>query len=58
MKDPSTGNSIGVDHLIDAITRKLQANRLILERSMTFGRLSWRFNKKASEIEVDLELKI
>ena len=58
MKDPSPGNSIGVDYLMEAIKRKLEANRSTLERSINHGRLSWRFNKKKGEIEVDLELKI
>ncbi len=58
MKDLSPGNSIGVDYLMEAIKRKLEANRSTLERSISFGRLSWRFNKKKGEIEVDLELKL
>ena len=58
MKDQSTGNPIGVDHLIDAITKKLQANRQVLGQSLSFGRLGWRFNRKKDEIEVDLELKL
>ena len=46
------------DRLIDAITKKLQANRSVLERSINHGRLSWRINKRSGEIEVDLEPKI
>ncbi len=58
MKDPSPGNSISVDYLIEAIKRKLEANRSTLERSISFGRLSWHLNKKKGEIEVDLEPKL
>lgn len=58
MKDQSPGNPIGVDYLIESIKRKLEANRSILERSTSFGRLGWRLNKKNGEIEVDLELKL
>ena len=57
MKDQSPGNPIGVDYLIESIKRKLEANRSILERSTSFGRLGWRL-KKNGEIEVDLELKL
>ena len=58
MKDQAPGNSISVDYLIETIKRKLEANRSTLERSMSFGRLSWRLNKKNGEIEVDLEPKL
>ena len=47
-----------VDQLIDSIMRKLQANRGILLRSVNYGRLVWRRNKKDGQIEVDLELKL
>ena len=58
MKNQSPADPIGVDYLIDAIKRKLEANRSTLERSISFGRLSWRLNKKKGEIEVDLEPKL
>lgn len=47
-----------VDKLIQIISDKLQANRGVLERSLAFGRLSWRLNRKNNVIEVDLEPKI
>jgi hypothetical protein len=47
-----------VDHLIEIIVKKIEANRAVLVRSVQHGRLSWRFNKKNGEIEVDLELKL
>lgn len=46
-----------VDELIEAVIRKLKANRSVLERSLHFGRLTWRVTKKG-DIEVDLEPKI
>ncbi len=58
MKDQSPGNPIGVDYLIETIKRKLEADRSILERSISFGRLGWRLNQKNGEIEVDLEHKL
>lgn len=45
-----------VDELIQAVTRKLEANRPLLERSLHFGRLTWRVTKKG-DITVNLELK-
>ena len=58
MRDQPSGGPVNVDSLIEAIKRKLEANRSILERSISFGRLGWRLNKKNGEIEVDLELKL
>lgn len=47
-----------VDQLIEVIIDKLKANRIVLQQSLAFGRLSWRLNKKNGEIEVDLEPKL
>ena len=47
-----------VDHLINSVVQKLQANREVLSRSVNYGRLVWRRNKKDDQIEVDLELKL
>jgi hypothetical protein len=58
MTGRSSGNAVVVDQLIDAIIRKLQANRPVLERSIQHGRLSWRTNKRNGEIEIDLEPKL
>ena len=58
MKDRPLKYPAEADRLIDAITKKLQANRSVLERSINRGRLSWRINKRSGEIEVDLEPKI
>ncbi|MBI4302285.1 MAG: hypothetical protein HY664_06745 [Chloroflexi bacterium] len=49
--------AVTVDDLIEAITRKLSVNRPVLERSLQFGRLSWRLQKNG-ELEVDLEPKL
>ena len=46
-----------VDDLIEAITRKLEANRPVLERSLHFGRLSWRLQQNGA-LQVDLEPKL
>lgn len=46
-----------VDQLFDAIASKLTANRAILEKSVHYGRLSWRM-KPNGQIEVDLEPKL
>jgi len=58
MKDRDNQANNLVNHLIEAIVQKLEANRTVLIRSLHFGRLSWRRNKKNGEIEVDLELKL
>ena len=58
MKDRDNQANNLVNHLIEAIVQKLEANRMVLIRSQHFGRLSWRRNKKNGEIEVDLELKL
>ncbi len=58
MRHQPSGGSVSVDSLIEAIKLKLEANRSTLERSISFGRLSWRLNKKKGEIEVDLEPKL
>ena len=55
MKDRVSQTDNMVDHLIDAIVRKLRANRGILLRSASYGRLVWRRKKKDGQIEVDLE---
>ena len=57
MKDRQSYSSRQVDELIDTICRKLQANREILKRSLSYGRLVWR-NRKNGEVEIDLELKL
>ncbi len=58
MKEPINQPTITVDHLIDAIVKKLNANRTVLEKSIHYGRISWRLGRKAGEIEVDLEPKL
>jgi hypothetical protein len=58
MKEQMSQSAATVDHLIESILKKLQANRSVLVRSVQHGRLSWRLNKKNGEIEVDLELKL
>ena len=57
MKGPGGPRLRTVDELIDIILKKLRANREILERSLHFGRLSWR-TRKDGEIEVELEPKL
>ena len=58
MNNRSRQPAITVDHLIDAIVRKLEANRTVLEKSIHYGRISWRLVKNAGEIEVELEPKL
>ena len=57
MRKQLLGKPVTADDLIEAITVKLRRNHAILERSVHFGRLSWRSTKKG-EIEVDLEPKL
>jgi hypothetical protein len=57
MKYGQSYSSRDVDALIDAICRKLQANREHLKKSLHYGRLVWRI-KKNEEVEIDLELKL
>ena len=54
MKEPTNQPTITVDHLIDAIVKKLNANRTVLEKSIHYGRISWRLGKQAEEIVVEL----
>ena len=58
MKDRVGQTNELVDHLINAIAHKLQANREILLRSVNYGRLVWRRNKNNGQIDVDLEPKL
>ena len=58
MNDRMSQTNELVDHLINTIIHKLQANREILSRSVNYGRLVWRRNKKDGQIEVDLEPKL
>lgn len=45
-----------VEQLIEAISKKLQANRNVVARSIAYGRVSWRL--KNGNVELDVELKI
>jgi hypothetical protein len=58
MSDRSSQTTAMVDHLIQAIVQKLEANRTVLGKSIHHGRLSWRVGRKNGEIEVGLELKL
>ena len=55
MSNQSTSNLPNTDDLIEAIQRKLLANRLVLEKSLPHGRLTWRIDRKSKQIEVVLE---
>ena len=57
MKDKANSHTTTVDELIEVINRKLSGNRSVLERSLRFGRLSWRLRKNG-QIEVELEPKL
>ncbi len=46
-----------INQLIAAVTAKLEANREIIGRSTSYGRLGWRKGKNGS-FEIDLELKL
>ena len=41
----------------EAIWKKFESHRDIVNRSPNYGRLIWRVKRKNGEIEVDLELK-
>ena len=56
MNEPDFHRSRDVDDLLALIGKKLQANRGILKKSISYGRLVWR-SKRNGEIEVDLELR-
>ena len=47
-----------VEELITAIGKKLVGNREILKKSLNFGRLTWRRDRKNRVIEIDLEPKL
>lgn len=47
-------NGRNVDQLVDAIVRKLEANRAVLQKSLEHGRVSWRIDS-AGRITVKLE---
>ena len=52
----SEGRADQVNQLIQDIVDKLKANRVVLERSLRFGRLSW--HHKNGKTEVHLEPKL
>ncbi len=45
------------EELIAAIAAKLESNRAIVEQSIRFGRLTWRWTKNG-QFEIDLEPRI
>ena len=51
------GQSKLAEELTEVIASKLKMNRSILERSLDFGRVSWRRTRNGS-FEVKLELKV
>ncbi len=57
MKNHQSQSGSSVDEVIDAIHKKLVANREVLIRSLAFGRLLWR-KKKNGQVEIELELKL
>ena len=58
MKDGRSQTTVTVDDLIEAIVKKLETNRAVLEKSIHYGRISWRLGRKAGDIEVDFEPKL
>ena len=42
MKNPMGQTNELVEHLINSVVQKLQANREVLSRSVNYGRLVWR----------------
>ncbi|MDA1220269.1 MAG: hypothetical protein O2909_12680 [Chloroflexi bacterium] len=58
MKDRISQTTVTVDHLIETIVKKLEANRAVLEQSIHYGRITWRLSRKGGEIEVDFEPKL
>ena len=55
--DESAARAPAAADLIDAITAKLESNSSVVEKSIAFGRLTWR-RTKAGEFEIDLEPRI
>ena len=55
--NPLRSQPWSVDGLIEAIVAKLKTNRATLEKSLGFGRLTWR-QKKDGNVEIDLEPKL
>jgi len=47
-----------VEELITSIGKKLNGNREILKKSLNFGRVTWRRDRKNGAIEIDLEPKL
>ena len=45
------------EELFAAITAKLESNQAIVEQSIRFGRLTWRWTKNG-QFEIDLEPRI
>ena len=54
----SSNQDKDVEELISAIAKKLVGNRDILKKSLNFGRLTWRRDRKNRVIEIDLEPKL
>jgi hypothetical protein len=47
-----------VDRLILAICTKLRENRAMVNRSIKFGRVTWRSAPRGNGLEVELDIKI
>jgi hypothetical protein len=57
--NPEQGNQKeGAVELIDVVIKKLEAHQHLLEKSLQYGRLVWRYNRRSRRFEVDLELKL
>ena len=60
-KDQDRGAQIRprtADDLIIAVSQKLEANRAILSRSLRYGRIIWRLNRKDGVFEINFEPKL
>ena len=58
MKDQRAPSYPVVNRIGDAVMKKILANQEIVNKSSSYGRITWRVNKKNGEIEVDLEPKL
>ena len=56
MTNQPKDSSADVNALINSMVKKLEANRELLNKSLSYGRLIWR--RKNGKTEIELELKI
>ena len=58
MNDQGRENLVAVEDLLAIIMKKLRENPEIMQKSLNYGRLTWRRKRKNGEFEVDLEPRL